>query len=87
LADKLLPPLDLVAGALECSTSSLTGDAALGQHPNWDSFGHLRIMMALEGQYGVAISDETIRRYDNLAAIVARYDELTSDKLQAGHNA
>ena len=86
-ADRILEPLALVSECLECEPTSLSRDAALGVHPKWDSLGHLRIMMALESQYGVAISDETIRRYDNLAAIVARYDELTRNKLQAGHDA
>lgn len=71
-------PLALIAEALNCPAASLSEASRLGQHPNWDSVGHLGIMLALERHYGVAISDETIRRYDNIAAIQERYVELAA---------
>ena len=62
-------PEQLVAEALGCDVASLVADSRLGNHPQWDSVGHLTVMLALERLYGVTLSDETIRRYDSLAAI------------------
>ncbi len=70
-------PVALIAEALGCAESSLAEDSRLGNHPNWDSVGHLSVMLALEQHYGVEITDETIRRYDNVAAIRARYTDMT----------
>lgn len=71
-------PEQLVAEALGCAVASLTGDSRLGNHPNWDSVGHLTVMLALERHYGVTLSDETIRRYDSLAAIREAFGTATS---------
>lgn len=64
----------LVAAALDCAPDSLGPDSGLGTHPQWDSIGHLEIMLALESRFGIAITDETIRRYATLAAIGALMD-------------
>ncbi len=69
---------DIVATALECDRAMLGADSSLGQHPKWDSLAHLRLMLLLEQHYDVEITDETIRHYDNLTAIIRRHDELTS---------
>jgi len=74
---ELPDPRSLVAAALDCQPDSITADSGLGRHPAWDSVGHLAVMLALESHYGVALSDETIRRYDSFAAIAGRYGELS----------
>ncbi|MDJ0944123.1 MAG: acyl carrier protein [Kiloniellales bacterium] len=74
----LIEPRSLVAEALDCTPDSLEAEAALGRHPNWDSFGHLNLMIALEQHYGVAITDETVERYATLGAVTARFNELRS---------
>ncbi|CAA7619139.1 hypothetical protein MCP1_240019 [Candidatus Terasakiella magnetica] len=66
-------PRTLIAAALDCASESIDADSRLGHHPAWDSVGHLGVMLALEQHYGIAISDETIRRYDSLEAIAALY--------------
>jgi acyl carrier protein len=72
----LLSPLALLSGSLECDASTIDESSALGTHEKWDSFGHLRVMMALEEHYGIVISDETIRQFDNFKAIARRYNDL-----------
>ena len=72
----LIEPRQLIAAALECAPESLESEAALGRHPKWDSFGHLNLMMALEENYGIAITDETVERFASLEAIAARFNEL-----------
>jgi acyl carrier protein len=77
IQDNLYPnPYELLANALECSPDKLNLDSTLGNPPNWDSIGHLNIMLALEEAYNISIDDDTIRRYTAMDAIVARYEEL-----------
>lgn len=66
-------PRALIAAALDCALESIDDGSRLGHHPAWDSVGHLGVMLALEQHYGVAINDETIRRYESLEAIAALY--------------
>ena len=72
----ITPPYELVAKALECSPDTLNLNSALANHANWDSFGHLAIMLALEEEYNVVINDDTIRKYSSISAIIERYEEL-----------
>ncbi|MBF0166107.1 MAG: acyl carrier protein [Alphaproteobacteria bacterium] len=67
-------PLDLVAAALECNPDSLNEHSGLARHPQWDSLGHLRIMMALEDAYGIPITDASIREFETFRAILAAYE-------------
>ncbi len=71
-----MPPFELVAGALECDPATLTADAGLTRHPAWDSVGHLNVVLALEAQYGVPVTDETIVEHETMAAILRTYERL-----------
>ncbi len=59
----------IIAKFLSRGSADLADDSALGETPGWDSFAQLNIMLELERRYGIAITDETIRAYSNLAAI------------------
>ncbi|MEX1071405.1 MAG: acyl carrier protein [Anaerolineales bacterium] len=50
-----------------------------GELPQWDSMGHMDLMVALESRFGVEISAETIRELTSIPAILAH--------LQAKQNA
>ena len=76
IAMTLPPPEELLAAALRCSPESILPGSALGVHPNWDSFGHMSLMLELEKHYGIEISDDTIRKYETFAMIRTRYEEL-----------
>ncbi|OAN49308.1 hypothetical protein A6A04_04120 [Paramagnetospirillum marisnigri] len=69
-------PRDLIATALECDPDSLSDESGLGSHPQWDSMGHMAVMLALEAHYGVAISDATIRAYASFPSIRELYASL-----------
>jgi SAM-dependent methyltransferase len=69
-------PIELVAEALGCDASTLSDDSRLGTHPKWDSLGHVSVVMELEKHYGVAVSDETIRRYESLRNIRELFERL-----------
>lgn len=59
----------LISDALDCDPASLNDDSGLYAHPEWDSFGQLRIMMVLEEHLGIEITDDTIRQYSTWPAI------------------
>ncbi|MBF0123817.1 MAG: acyl carrier protein [Magnetococcales bacterium] len=61
----------LIAEALGCAPQSLSDDSGLGTHPKWDSFGHLRVMLALEQHYGIDINDDTIDQFETMRSILA----------------
>ena len=75
----LIEPISLIAAALECDPTSISAGCGLDRHPNWDSFGHLAIMVALEKHYGVTIDDATIRQFESLEAIESRYAQLVRE--------
>ncbi len=44
---------DLVADTLEIAPESVTPDLNTESVDSWDSFRHLQLMLAIEGEYGV----------------------------------
>lgn len=42
-----------------------------GELPQWDSMGHMDLMVALESKFGVEISAETISQLTSIPAIIA----------------
>lgn len=72
----IIYPDILIAEALECSHREIIEGLALGLHPKWDSLAHLRVMMALEKNYGVDINDDSIKQFHTRDAIHQRYAEI-----------
>ncbi|MBN1147665.1 MAG: acyl carrier protein [Anaerolineales bacterium] len=50
----------LLAEAIQVPPDMVTPDLAFGDLPQWDSLGHMEVMMRLEDQFGVEISADTI---------------------------
>ena len=69
-------PFELAATALQAPIETIKSDSGLNRHPKWDSMGHLEIMMALEQHYGIDITDATVRQFESMAEIIARYDSI-----------
>lgn len=42
----------------------------------WDSFGHVRVIVALEAAYGIRIDDDAIGKYTTMRAIHQHYEEV-----------
>jgi citrate synthase len=78
--EKLTSPYDLVAKALECNKDTLNDDSAMVNHPKWDSLSHVTVIMALEKEYGIEISDEEVMKFDNMKAVVNLYQRLTAEQ-------
>jgi acyl carrier protein len=50
----------LLADAIQVSPDMITPDLAFGDLPQWDSLGHMEVMMRLEEQFDVEINPDTI---------------------------
>jgi acyl carrier protein len=74
--EALTKPIDLLAEALGCPASSLSSESAMYRDYGWDSFGHLRVILALEQAYGIEVSESNFQKYTTLHAIEKLYDRL-----------
>lgn len=64
----------VLAEALQVPPDIVTPDLALGDLPQWDSMGHMEVMMFLEQHFGVEINNDTIADLTSVPAI-RRYIE------------
>lgn len=59
----------LLAEALHATTEDIKDDLSFGDLPQWDSMGHMDVMVALEERFGVEINADTITALTSLPAI------------------
>jgi acyl carrier protein len=64
----------VLAEALQIPPDIVTPDLALGDLPQWDSMGHMEVMMFLEQHFEVEINNDTIAELTSVPAI-RRYIE------------
>ncbi|MCS7248434.1 MAG: acyl carrier protein [Anaerolineales bacterium] len=55
--------------ALQVPIEGISDDLAFGDLPQWDSMGHMEVMMRLEESFGIEINAETIAALTSVAAI------------------
>ena len=55
--------------ALQIPPELVTPELAFGDLPQWDSMGHMEVMMYLEQHFGVEINNDTIANLTSVAAI------------------
>lgn len=60
---------DLLSEALQVGIESVPPDMSFGDVPQWDSMGHMEVMLLLEQRYGVEINAETIAALTSIPAI------------------
>jgi len=60
---------ELVAEALQLPIDQVTPRLAFGGIKQWDSMGHINIMMLLEERFGIAISTDVIATLTSITAI------------------
>lgn len=65
----------LLAETFRTPVEQISAELAYGDLPQWDSLGHMDVMMALEEKYGVQISTETISALTSLPVIAAYVEE------------
>ena len=64
-----------VAEALQIPGDLATPELAFGDLPQWDSLGHMEVMMHLEERFGVEITADTIAALISIPAICAYLQE------------
>ncbi|MEJ2709168.1 MAG: acyl carrier protein [Anaerolineales bacterium] len=60
----------LLAEVFQVPQEDITPDLAFGDLPQWDSLGHMEMMIRLEDQFGVEVSADTIAELVSLPAIL-----------------
>ena len=61
----------VLVDALQVPAEWVRPDLAFGDLPQWDSMGHMEVMMYLEEQFGVEINTDTIAGLVSVPAICA----------------
>ena len=59
----------LLVEALQVPVNQVNPDLAFGDLPQWDSMGHMEVMMLLEEQFGIEITADTIANLTSVASI------------------
>ena len=59
----------LLAEALQVPMDKIRPDLRFGDLPQWDSMGHMEIMMNLEMQLGIEVNADTISTLTSIPAI------------------
>jgi acyl carrier protein len=70
----------IMAEALRLPVERIGPDAAIGTVPNWDSTAHMRLMIALEDEFGIDLDESRMVEMTSLAKIRATVEELRSAK-------
>lgn len=66
-SNHFLSAISLVSKALSCDLVS--EDAELNKIQEWDSLGHVSVLLQLEQEFGIEFSDESISRYTSIGQI------------------
>lgn len=65
---------DIFADVLEISPDEVTPDLGVGTAENWDSFRHLQVILALEGEYGVQFDPQKIAELTTVSKLQAELE-------------
>lgn len=65
-----------MAEVLRLPVERIGADAAIGTVPSWDSTAHMRMMIALEDEFGIELDESRMVEMTSLAKICAVVDEL-----------
>ena len=61
--------------ALRVPLEQVAPELAFGDLPQWDSMGHMEVMMALEMHFGIEINADTIAQLTSIPAICSYIEE------------
>jgi citrate synthase len=61
---------ELISQTLGVSYDQITSELAYGDVPEWDSMGHMNLMLGLEEKFGIQITADTITNLVNIPAII-----------------
>jgi acyl carrier protein len=66
----------IMAEVLRLPLEQIGTDAAIGTVPNWDSTAHMRMMIALEDEFGIELDEGRMVAMTSLAKIRATIEHL-----------
>jgi acyl carrier protein len=77
MSSQQVPPSlrDILADTLEISPEEVTPDLSIDNVDTWDSFRHLQIILAVEGEYGVQLDPQRIPELTTVALIQAELEK------------
>ena len=61
--------LDAIAAVLDVDAATLTDESSPETVPSWDSLNHLNIALAVESEFGVALTADQVIAMSSIAAI------------------
>lgn len=65
---------DILADILEIPPDEVTPDLGVGMVETWDSFRHLQVILAIEGEYGVQFDPQRIPELTSVALLQTELD-------------
>jgi acyl carrier protein len=71
---------ELLGNALQIPAEEVTDDLQFGDIPQWDSMGHMEVMISLEEAFGIEITAETIADLTSFTAIYQFIQENSHDQ-------
>jgi acyl carrier protein len=71
---------EVVANALRIEPEAVTDDIGFGKTPEWDSLNHVTLMMSLESEFGVTVTDDEVVELTDLPAIERFLTARASDR-------
>lgn len=66
---------DLISDTLVVPRDQVTDNFTYGDVPEWDSMGHMNLMMALEEKFNIQITADTITNLVSIPAIISYLSE------------
>jgi len=60
---------NLLAQTLHVDNVEITAETQFGDLPQWDSMGHMEVLVALEKEFGVEVTADTITNLISVPAI------------------
>jgi acyl carrier protein len=66
----------IMAEVLRLPQDRIGADAAIGTVPNWDSTAHMRMMIALEDEFGIELDESRMVEMTSFARIRSAVEEL-----------
>lgn len=71
---------EILSEALQLPADLVTPTLAFGDQPEWDSMGHMEVMMLLEERFGVEINTDTIAALISVPAICQYIEQHSNGK-------
>lgn len=65
----------ILAEALQLPLEAIPADLAFGDLPQWDSMGHMEVMMRLEQHFGIEINGDTIANLTSIPVIISHISQ------------